>query len=118
MQNKHHKIISILIIFIAIIALGFGGYFYYKLKQFQNTPKDLKEKEVTTLIEKVSSHYLFPLDENPTVATVSDPLALKDQSFFTTSEKGDKVLIFSKLGKAILYRPSIDKIIDITSVKK
>lgn len=117
MQNKK-SIFNSVIIFVILIALSFGGYFYYKLKQFQNTPKDIKEKEVSTLIQKVSSHYLFPLDESPTVATVSDPLALKDQSFFTSSEKGDKVLIFSKLGKAILYRPNIDKIIDITSVKK
>ena len=115
---KKNNTTNILVIFIAIIALCFGGYFYYKLHKFQNTEKDIKEKEVSTLVEKVSSLYLFPVGESPTIATVSDPEALKNQSFFISSQKGDKVLIFTIAGKAILYRPSINKIIDITSVKK
>lgn len=114
---KKSKVINIVIIFVTIIALSFGGYFYYKLNKFQNTPKDLKEKEASSLVEMISSHYLFPVNESPTIATVSDPEALKTGSPFIGAMKGDKVFIFSQTGKAILYRPSIDKIVEIVSVK-
>ncbi len=105
-------------IYIFIVALCFGGYFYYKIHKFQNTPKDAKEQEVMDVVYSVSKLYLFPYGESPTIATVSDPLALKNQSFFNSSEIGDKVLIFTNAGKAVLYRPSINKIIEITSIKK
>lgn len=116
---KKRRLINIIIILIAIIAIGFGGFFYYKLHKLQikSNQNQLKEKEVDSLLSKVSDLYLLPEGERPTVATVSDPLALKDKSFFTQSLKGDKVLIYTKAGKAILYRPSIDKIIETVSIQ-
>jgi hypothetical protein len=110
-------LVNIVIIIIAITAIGFGSYFYYKLHKLDNVTASNKENEVDALILKVSKLYLLPVGERPTIATVSDPLALKDKAFFTSSQKGDKVLIFTKASKAVLYRPSIDKIIEIVSVK-
>lgn len=111
---KKRKLINTSIIFIAIIAICFGGFFYYKLNKIQNiSAGETKQKEIDTIISKVSHLYLIPNGEIPTVATVSDPAI----SFFKLSEKGDKVLIFSKSGRAVLYRPSIDKIVEIVSVK-
>ncbi len=75
------------------------------------------QEEAKDLLTKVSKLYLLPNNEDPTVATVSDPEILKDQSFFILSEKGDKVLIFNKAGKAVLYRPSLNKIIEIAPIK-
>lgn len=115
---KKSKVINFSIIIAVMIAIGFAGYFYYTLYKFDNTEKDLKEKEASSLLEVLSTHYLFPIGENPTIATVSDPEALKTGSPFVDALKGDKVFIFSGIGKAILYRPSIDRIIDITGVEK
>ncbi len=115
---KKRKVINVIVIYILIVAVCFGGYFYYKIHKFQNTPKDVKEEEVSSVISQVSNLYLFPSGESPTIATVSDPLALKGQAFFNSSAVGDKVLIFSNAGKAVLYRPSINKIIEISSIKK
>lgn len=112
MYNKR-KFLNILIIIVALVALSFGGYFYYKLHKLESSDS----KNAETVISKVSKLYLLPENENPTIATVSDPQALKDQNFFTLSEKGDKVLIFPKAGLAILYRPGLNKIIQTISVK-
>lgn len=114
-----NKIFNLIIILIAIVAIFFGLYFYYKLHKIQSVTllnDNQKENEVNTLITDISKLYFFPSDEKPTVATVSDPLALKSQAVFYLAQKGDKVLIFTKAGKAILYRPNINKIIDIVSV--
>ena len=51
--------------------------------------------------------------ETPTIATVSDPEALKNQAFFVDAKKGYKVLIYSNAKKAFLYDPSADKIVNI-----
>jgi hypothetical protein len=113
---KRRTFFNFVIIFVVIVAICFGVLFYFKLNKtkLQDTAK---ENEVASLISKVSRLYLFPEGETPTIATVSDPQLLKGQAFFTQSEKGDNVLIFLKAGKAVLYRPSIDKIIEIAPIK-
>lgn len=110
------KIITISISVVALIAIGFGGYFYYQLKILKTDPATIAKEEAQDLVSKVSKLYLLPVGEEPTVATVSDPEVLKSQSFFTQSAVGDKVLIYTKAGKAILYRPSIGKIIETAPI--
>lgn len=116
MKIKKQKFINIVIILVALIAIGLGAYFYYQLKVIKTSPETIAKKEAIDLVSKVSKLYLLPIGEDPTVATVSDPEVLKSQSFFTQSEKGDKVLIYTKAGKAILYRPNIDKIIETAPI--
>lgn len=112
------KLIRTILLIVTIFALILAGYFYYRLKTIKINPQTVINSEVESVVLKVSKLYLLPVDEEPTVATVSDPEALKDQSFFMWSLKGDKVLIYTKSGKAILYRPSIDKIIEISPIDK
>ena len=109
------KFINIVILIVAIVAVILSGYFYYQLHNLKS-PQALTSKETMDLVSKVSKLYLVPADETPTVATVSDPEILKNQSFFIRSLKGDKVLIYAQAGKAILYRPSADKIVEVASI--
>lgn len=113
---KIKKITNLLIFIVIVGAVSFSVYSYFQLRQIRNNPQNINQKEIDNLISKVARIYLVP-NETPTIATVSDPDALKSQSFFTASEKGDKVFIFSKAGKAVLYRPNLDKIIEITPIK-
>ena len=110
------KFTNIVLLVIVITSLSFGGYFYYKFRALKNNPNAQVQKEAEDLLAQVAQIYLIPTGEEPTIATVSDPNALKNQSFFTQSQKGDKVLIFSKAGRAVLYRPSINKIIETAPI--
>ena len=112
------RFIANLVVGLVIIAsLAFAGYFYYKLHKIErNTNGEAAKQEAQDLLGKVAKIYLIPTGEDPTIATVSDPLALKNQAFFADSQKGDKVLIFTKAGRAVLYRPSIDKIIETAPI--
>lgn len=112
---RKNKIIKFLGIVVILILAFWAGYSYGQLEQTKNNIKD--SEDFSRLIERVSDLYLVPIGEIPTIATVSDPQSVKEKSFFAFSLKGDKVLIFSSTGKAILYRPSIDKIIEVVSVK-
>lgn len=111
------KIVNI----VSIVAIGsivlFAGYTYYRVSHAKNVISNKTEVNTNDLISKISKLYLIPNGEVPTVATVSDPEKLKVQSLFINAEIGDKVFFFTNAGRAILYRPSIDKIIDIVSVK-
>lgn len=116
-SRKHlskQRFLNRVMLFILIITISFGGYFYYKLHKLQTSSNS--KKEAQDLLGKVAKLYLIPTGEEPTVATVSDPQKLKDQAFFQAAQKDDKVLIFTQAGKAVLYRPSIDKIIEIAPI--
>jgi hypothetical protein len=66
-----------------------------------------------SLVADVGEHMLLPENETPTLATVSDLHALEGQMFFRNAAVGDKVLMYLVSQQAILYRPSIDKIIEV-----
>lgn len=85
-------------------------------KQLEQSNKQqlLNNKEESQeLIEKVGRLIVLPENEQPTIATVTDLAKLKGQPFFARAQIGDKVLIYSQSKKAILYRPSADKIIEV-----
>jgi hypothetical protein len=93
-------------------SLALAGYFYYLYQQ-----TNAKANEVESTIEDISRHIKLPEGEVPTLATVADKKKLSEQEFFKLAENGDKVLIYKQAQKAILYRPSIDRIIDIAPVR-
>lgn len=103
-----------LIAVVAVAGLGSGAYYY---TQYRNTQKLLKNSvlgtqiEAEKIVEKVAKMVELPADK-PTIATVSDVSKLKNQQFFTNAQNGDKVLIYQKAKKAILYRPSTNKIVE------
>lgn len=76
----------------------------------------MAKKKTSDTLAKVGAHVLIPTNEMPTIATVSDKNDLRDQVFFKEAENGDILLVYNQTKKAILYRPSIDKVINITTV--
>ena len=111
-----------LIVVLAILAAGgiiVSVYFYV---QYQHSQQLLKNPtlagqiEATDVVNRVSLLMELPKNEQPTIATVSDYKQLKDQSFFTNAVNGDKVLIYTKAKKAILYDPKMNKIVEVAPV--
>ena len=108
-------------IFIALIALivllaGVSAFFYWQFSELKTNPQKFIQEEAQALITKVSRLIVLPVDETPTIATVSDPEKLKDQPFFSKAKFGDKVLIYSNSKKAILYDPINDIIVEVAPV--
>ena len=73
-------------------------------------------EEVEELVGDVGLLMLLPSDEQPTVATVTNLGALRDQPFFKSAKIGDKVLMYPKSGRAILYSPSENMIIEVAPI--
>lgn len=93
-------------------AIAAGVYYYQSYQKLLKNPEIVTTQEVSWLQESVGKLILLP-NETPSTATVLDKGKLKDQAFFTNAENGDKILIYSTAKKAILYRPSINKIIEV-----
>jgi len=108
-QNFFKIIISL----VAVAALALAGYFYLQVRAFEKNPQAIAQQEANDLVIKISKLAVLPTGETPTVATVSDPEALKDQPFFASAQKGDKVLIYAQAKKAILYSVLLNKILNI-----
>ncbi len=108
------RLISNKVSILIMVILAFTTFYFFKQSlSYKKNPNAISEREVKDLVEKVGELIVLPENETPTVATVSDPEALKNQSFFSEANKGDKVLIYTDAGKAILYDPVINKIISV-----
>lgn len=103
-------IILTILLFTAIVI---GGYFYW---QYKRTQALSGEKVIEDIKTEIGELMILPDNEEPTLATVTDREKLTEQSFFEKAENGDRILIYSQSGRAILYRPSIKKIIDVTAI--
>jgi hypothetical protein len=79
-------------------------------------PGAAAQKEIKKLISHIGGFMELPAGEQPTLATVADQEKLKGQDFFSHAQNGDKLLIYPKAKKAILYRPSTGKIIEVTNL--
>lgn len=111
MKNK--KILSILILTI-IASLSYAVYdkfFITKLPEGQ-----LSEKQIENLINKVSKLIVVP-DEEPVVATIIKAEELMaEQKFYLGSQNGDQLIFFPKAQKALIYRKSENKLINVGPV--
>ena len=66
-------------------------------------------------VKQVSKHVMVPVGEEPAVLTITDKSKVKSE-FLKSGETGDKVLIYQRSQRAIIYRPSTDKVVDIVAV--
>lgn len=125
-MNSQKNILKIVVpIILVLIFLNTGvvlGVYYYNqyqttdtIRKNLNTPVD---KETVDLLSKVGKLMLLPKDEVPTIATVTDVSKLQTQAFFKHATNGDKVLIYVKEKKAILYSPTLNLIVDVAPVNE
>jgi hypothetical protein len=59
---------------------------------------------------------MLPTNEAPLLATVTDKSSLKTP-FLQEADNNDKILIYEKAKRVIIYRPSLDRIIDVGPVE-
>lgn len=112
-----------LILIIVVVLIGvasWSSYSYWQAKKQISKlstvegQQQLAEQEVNTILAQIKKRMILPDDETPTVATVNDVETLKkDQPFFEKAQNGDKVIIYVKAKKAIVYRPQEDLIVNV-----
>jgi hypothetical protein len=109
---KNLLLIAITVLF--LLSLSISLLVAYRSES--SNPDVALRKETKALTDRIGEFMELPLDEQPTLATVTDQEKLKEQSFFAHAQNGDKLLVYSKARKAILYRPSTKKVIEVSNL--
>lgn len=125
-NKKMSKITSLVkkpagILFILLlIAIGGFSYYFYKYNVVsKNAVVDSQQKaeeakkKTDEVVNMVSKLMVVKDSTNAVLATIADKSKLEGQKFFESAENGDDLILFPNMQKAVIYRPSINKIIDI-----
>lgn len=115
-RKNWKKIIAGLVLAALIAWLAYGYVTTKNQLEQVKSPSGQGLTETQRLVNKVSLLVDLPQGETPTIASVNDASKLKNQAFFASAKDGDKVLIYSKAGKAVLYRPSTNRVIEYSTV--
>lgn len=112
-----------LIVAVLLVVLAVGGFVGYqrysylkKENQRLSNPQEATKSEIEKTKSQVSALIEVPTDEEPTIANVVDVTKLSSQEFFKNAKNGDKLLVYQKSKKAILYRPETNKIIEVSTI--
>lgn len=120
--KKLLRVKTLVIAGVLVLALGGAGFLYTKNQNLKKenarlaNPQEAAKEETERLKQDVGALIELPANESPTVATVVDASKLKEQAFFANAQNGDRVLMFPQAKKAILYRPSTKKIIEVAPI--
>jgi len=85
-----------------------------KLNQTASVQGAQTDDEATKLKQQIGQTLALP-DETPVVTTIQDVTKFNNQAFFKNAQNGDKLLLFAKAGRVVLYRPSTQKVIEFTN---
>lgn len=102
-----------------IIFIGIAHEFGYDKNELANkkmisSEVSLEKKQIDSVNAAVARNFGLSYDEDPVLATVTDIEKMRAQQFFVKIENNDKVLIYTRNKKVILFRPSTNKILDIS----
>lgn len=108
----------LIMVFLVLIVLGIGGgvFYYQQYRNLQADPIIEAQKETNRLVSILGKLMELPKNETPTIATISDREKLQDQAFFAEAQNGDVLFAYTNAMKAILYRPSSNKIINTAPI--
>lgn len=120
-KTKKRKISSVskpvlLLSVLLVASLAVGGFMTLKYQNAKKNPQSLVQADQNKLVDKVGALINLPKDEEPSIATVSDKEKLKEQAFFKEAENGDTLLIYTKAKKAILYRESANRVVEVAPI--
>ena len=98
---------------ITVMVLLIGAAMGWQISVNRASPAS---KELAGVKANIGKLMLLPKDEEPTLAIVQDKSLLKDKFLLANAQNGDQVLVYTTKGQAIIYRPSINKIVAVSSI--
>ncbi|MEK7570448.1 MAG: hypothetical protein AAB515_03375 [Patescibacteria group bacterium] len=102
---RRAPVVRLAILIVWAGATAFLAFHYIRSVQDKQTTND-----AAAALRQVSRHVAFD-GADPAVATVTDADTLKNKdAFYKRAMNGDKLVVWEE--KALLYRPSTDRIID------
>ncbi|MEI6462475.1 MAG: hypothetical protein WCO33_02285 [bacterium] len=112
-SEKRPPILAIVLVLVIVGLSATSFYFYKQYTTIKDNPQVLGQQASDTLLKSLGKLMVLPTDETPTIAEVLDKEKLKDQAFFSDSQNGDKIIIYTKAQKAIIFREKDNLIVNV-----
>lgn len=105
------------LLLIAIVGGGYLGYQKFLVKNETEKTNESKspDDEKKSILDTLAKFIELPSDE-PVIMTISDIEKLKDNPFFANAKNEDKVIVFKDSKRAMLFRPSTNKLVEMQTV--
>ncbi len=116
MKSKSLFKVLFILIFLLLIGASSAALYFYHQYTTTNKAKLAAAQDMRDYMKVAGGAVLLPQEE-PIAATVSDKNKLQSQAFFKSAQNGDKVFIYAKSGLAVLFRPSIGKIVQVSTIQ-
>ena len=118
-RRQLRRYIQIGAIGLGVILMIFLAWQYIDARQDAaklSDPKTSAEQANQELVSDLRKVALLPTDEDPQVAELTDKEKQKNNPFFANAENGDKVLVYQKASKVIIYRPSTKQVVNMATI--
>ncbi|MFZ1075465.1 MAG: hypothetical protein WAN50_03775 [Minisyncoccia bacterium] len=104
------------IVLLFAAAILFGVYELGRYSVYQANPGLANAEQANSILENVGKLINLP-NETPTMATIKDAISAKQgQPFLVDAEDGDVLIVYPNAAQAFLYRPSVNKLINVGPV--
>ena len=105
------------LVVIGMVVLLVLTYEIGRQSVYQAYPELTQAEQASAVIAQVGKLIQLPRGETPAMASIKDAASAKRaEPFLTNAQNGDILIVYSTVGEAILYRPSIDKLIGVGPV--
>jgi hypothetical protein len=104
--------IQLIIGLVVVIVVG-GVAYHIHQNHLANGGGPSSQSQINKTVDEVGQLMLLPTGEQPTLAIVNNAAKYRSVSFFKNAQNGDELLVYAQAREAILYRPSINKIIAV-----
>ena len=115
MEQPRKKILLKLLIpwLLFFAACAVAVHFYQEVSILRMEIPKSPDEQIADIVSAVGKLIILPTGEMPTVATVTDVAAAQSQwpELFANAKAGDKVLMYAKAQKGILYDPNANIIV-------
>lgn len=114
--RKPSRRMTIALSALLLLALAATGYFYLKYRAVE---AGLTMEETDETLRAVGAHIMLPEGVTPRIGKVANADEFKNDPFLKQAAVGDVVLFYPHEGrtvKAILWRPSVGKVVDVALV--
>lgn len=115
MNEKTKKVFyrtTFVIIVVLAIVFALGAAF----KAEKAADEKLMKTENQAMLDRIGQLLNLP-DETPIITTIHSKEDFKDAPAFRGAEKGDKLVVWVNSNQALLYRPSTNTVLDVTTVR-
>jgi len=98
---------------VVVVVLAALGYYFLQVNPINKSDGTANTKAT---LRELSKLMLVPSDVEPVISTITDTETIPKQPFFKYARNGDIVIIFQSELKAVLYRPSTKRIVNMALI--